>query len=186
MFLVINALPASSAKGTLLADAGFSVATHSQSILLLHSSRHPVAMQTVGNVTERDEPHLGHFKCRCSMAMTGLTSIIIRVWGGLLDLDDVVEVSSVKEDTVVFSSSSLADENSCRSMRDGSGVGGRAKATLLPLVLGNSVVAVARFQSDSLLPSFLASVDASGLHFLVLEEELLFCGVAMLRSNDTQ
>ena len=50
----------------------------------------------------------------------------------------------------------------------------------------------ARFQSASVLSSFLASVDALGFHLLffllfllilLLEEELLFCGVDIVDDN---
>ena len=115
------------------------------------------------------------------MAVTGLTSTITRLGGGRRLLCETAE-SSVNHDMVELSVSSLQGEQLLKS------AGGLCSSTLpfRRVLVGKATPPLARFQSSSLLPSFLASVDADGFH-LLLEDELLFCGVddmVLYRKNE--
>ena len=102
--------------------------------------------------------------------------MITRVCGGLLDcLDELNERSSVNEETPVEILSSHDDlsNKSCRPWVLGTiqlfsvDVDGCSLARVL-----GRLDEPARFQSASLFPSFLASIEAAGFHLLE-DEELL-------------
>jgi len=135
-------------------------------ILLLHSTRHALAKQTVGNDTTTGHLHAGQNMCRSIILFSFSFSRMMRLAGGFLFALSASFVVAVVVSTVVDAVNDDAAVNP-----DG-GVVNSSRAVNTPLVRDVLPPADAALQSV-LVASLLASLELLGFHLGFMPDMLL-------------